>query len=150
VDAIVQAEVAIGLSLPQPFVASALRHDGQNLKSSALLGRWALLPLSQVVHKWLILGDSAGAEEDSDCVFTEGPVRPRLWDRSWVPFATTATGDYLALDLHPPAGGLRGQIVNWSQNSSFRSVVAPDFGAWLGQVLELLERRTPSPVSRRN
>ena len=149
-DAIVRAEVAMSLSLPPPFVASVSRHDGQDLKAPALLGRWALLPLTQVVHKWLILGDSAGAEEDSDCVFTEGPVRPRLWDRSWVPFATTATGDYLALDLHPPAGGARGQIVSWSQSSSFRSVVAPHLGAWFSQVLERLERRAPSPLSRRN
>jgi cell wall assembly regulator SMI1 len=151
-EAIAQAETALGVSFPPEFIASLAIHDGQDASEFEIFGDWGLLDVNGIVRKWRLLASLVDKGvlhtfDDPQWVLTEGPVRPRAWDRAWIPVATMGTGDYLLLDLNPPEGGRPGQIITYDHDSSTRAVVAADFGVWLGQIANQLETGEFEPVA---
>jgi molybdopterin molybdotransferase len=142
-QAIAQAETALGVGFPSEFIASLAVHDGQDDREFEVFGQWGLLDLANIVHAWRVLSGLRQKRvlntfDEPGLIVAEGTVRPRAWDRAWIPVATKGTGDYLLLDLNPPDTGRRGQIITYGHRSSTRTVVAPDFGAWLGQIADQL------------
>jgi cell wall assembly regulator SMI1 len=142
-EAIAQAEAALGVAFPSEFIASLAVHDGQDDREFEVFGQWGLLDLANIVDVWRVLSglQQTGVLNTFDeprLILTEGAVRPRAWDRAWIPVATKGTGDYLLLDLNPPDTGRRGQIITYGHRSSTRTVVVPDFSAWLGKIADQL------------
>jgi cell wall assembly regulator SMI1 len=143
-EAIARAEAAVEVSFPPEFIASLTVHDGQDDRAFEVFGNWGLLDLTGVVRKWqmfvaLVEKGVLPTDDEPESVVIEGPVRPRRWDRAWIPVATKGTGDYLLLDLNPPDGGRRGQVVMYGHRMSTRTVVTSDFGAWLGRIANQFE-----------
>ena len=141
---IADAEAIIGAEFPPELLASLAVHDGQRPDELEVFGEWALLCVAESARVWRKLARMAdeGALHTHDepaWVKVIGAVRPRSWDRASIPIASDGQGDHLILDLDPPRGGTRGQVVTYGPRRSSREVVAPDFGAWLAQIAARLE-----------
>jgi cell wall assembly regulator SMI1 len=142
-DAIAKAEADVGQPFPVELRQSLAVHDGQRGAGFEVFGVWGLLSLRQIVDEWSELqslaAEGAIATNDDPAIKTLGAVRPRWWDPAWIPVAKNASGDWLCLDMNPPASGRSGQVVAYWHDVPKREVVAPDFAAWLAQIAGQLE-----------
>jgi cell wall assembly regulator SMI1 len=136
--AIQRAEAEVKASFPDDFKASLQVHDGQDPNQMEVFGSWAVYPLEKVAQTWKWLqgqvADGSMKTADDPQLQADPSVRPRAWDPQWIPIAAKGTGDYLMMDLDPKDPSRRGQVIAWSPRSSKRTVVAPDFCAWLEQI----------------
>src|SRR5262245_38064230 len=97
---------AIGMKFPPELRESLAVHAGQR-QSDAAFGQWELFDLERVTSRWDSLAERVASgqfpDHDEPHIQIRGPVRPRWWDRAWIPVAADGTGDLLAVDLNPPA-----------------------------------------------
>jgi cell wall assembly regulator SMI1 len=63
--------------------------------------------------------------------------RADWWHPKWTPIASHNAGGIRFLDLAPKR---RGQVATWWQDGDGRSVFAPGFAEWLGDVADELEK----------
>jgi cell wall assembly regulator SMI1 len=142
-DAIARAEAEVGQPFPVELRQSLVVHDGQRGAGFEVFGVWGLLSLRQIVDTWRMLRGLATkgaiATKDDREIETIGAVRPRWWDPAWIPVAKNAFGDWLCLDMNPPASGRSGQVVAYWHDVPKREVMALDFGGWLAQIAGQLE-----------
>ena len=137
-EAVEQVERTLGAELPQDFRESLRIHDGQT--SFPVFARWKLLSCSSILERWkLQLRISRELGLESTPGRPEGPVRGVWWDALWVPIATDGAGNDLCLDLHPPAAGKRGQLIEYVHDDEGRPVVSTSFRAWLRGFVDDLE-----------
>jgi cell wall assembly regulator SMI1 len=82
-------------------------------------------------------------EPGGDQVTRTRKIRNDLgWRDGWIPFAVTAGGDLMVIDLDPGPTGTAGQVFRWyGYGGTPRHVVADSFPAWLDAVAEQLVRR---------
>ena len=110
-------------------------HDGQT-DSSGPFGSWDLLSVPGVADATAFLRDTMyGGAVDAD-----PGVTPCWWSRGWVPVASRGTGDYLVVDLAPPPGGRRGQLIEYRHDDDRRPRIASSLAAWLTALRERLAR----------
>ncbi len=131
-ESIERVEEILELELPEPLRRSLARHDGQEMRWPSLVEFGFLMPLQQVVDESRSLTD--WYEQRSGAAAAEEWWRPGL-----MPFVSR-DGDYLCLDLKPPAGRPRGEV--WAllhDDEPARSRIAADFGAWLRRWADELE-----------
>jgi cell wall assembly regulator SMI1 len=142
-EAVAAAEAALGTSFPPEFVASLGVHEGQSSRALEVLDGWRLYALPEIVRVWQRFCEMAAdgtlrTVDDPSSVFPKGPVRPRDWDRAWIPIGADGGGEHLMLDLDPPRGGVRGQVLRHPRAGS-PEVLAPGFAAWLRSVADQIE-----------
>lgn len=65
--------------------------------------------------------------------------RPNWWSHGWVPFLENGAGDFYCLDLDGTFTGNAGQVIRYWHDYEERSVIAPDFDAWLNALVDGLE-----------
>ncbi|HYO65816.1 MAG TPA: SMI1/KNR4 family protein [Archangium sp.] len=134
-ETIQQAEATVGVPFPSDLREFLSVHDGQSPDELEVFARWAPLSLERIVSIWQRSEERVQRgviqTEDNPDIRIHGPVRPRWWDRAWIPFAKDAEGDLLCLDLNPPPGGQHGQVILFIHDADKREVVAPSLGSWL-------------------
>lgn len=68
-----------------------------------------------------------------------GPIKTDHWNRKWIPFTCDDTGDFLCIDLDPPKGGKKGQIIFWWHEVGAVTVVADGFRELICRLADDLE-----------
>src|SRR5581483_1886564 len=131
--------------LPHDFVQSLKIHDGLRnsyLGPVRLFDYYALLPVSAILTVYRMMCDL-----QCKCDFggTQAKCDPAIrndtyWRPGWVPILD-ADGDKLVLDLDPAAGGVVGQVFEWSNTGSTPNrVLASSFGEWLEELSEVFRK----------
>jgi len=117
--------------LPEDFITCLRIHNGQKGEAPPLFDTQAFLPVRRILMGWSTWNDLL---EDGDFEGREGcskgAVKPVWWSVGWIPFASNGGGDYLCLDMDPPAQGEKGQVIRVFHDVADRIVIAPGFGAW--------------------
>jgi cell wall assembly regulator SMI1 len=134
---IAAAEKALGRPLPDDFLASLSRHDGQQPDpnrggSPGFVYGLYLFPITRAVQRHQVLDRllEQGVGRNAK-VLTDGPVRAVWWDRAWLPVADDGMSNFQCLDLHPAPRGRVGQVIQCRAQNPWRSVEAKSFRAWL-------------------
>jgi len=138
-----EAEVAMGISLPESVKACYRFHDGQQMPSNPVsyFPEWEFIPeflngeewysLSRMVRDWQSM---QGFEEG---IFGDvpdqqrGPVRQDVWHPKWLPLTSNGSGYLHCIDLAPRFTGRIGQIISWCHDSPERRQVARNLPEWL-------------------
>jgi cell wall assembly regulator SMI1 len=145
-----QAEVTLGITLPEDFKASCRIHNGGyalNLATETVMlpGGYALnlttemtlLPLEEVVSTWQDLKDCLEDETWANTLpehFKEDrsrwptvPLQLVWWHPQWIPFGSDSAGNCCCLDLAPTKGGSVGQVIDWDHEVGPTEVLASSF-----------------------
>ena len=148
-DEIAALESELGITLPNAFKASLAVHNGENdgWPCKVFVNHGAYLSTSRIVEEWRQRQQHGeDIEEDTDeliqqqVISVDGPVEPKMFLTSWVPFMECNGDVFWAMDFSPAAGGKEGQIieVDW-ENCSWK-VVADSFVDFLETYVTALER----------
>ena len=138
-DAIEALESGVDAIFPADFRAWLTLHGGQE-PGPGMFPHIPLLKAEEIPDAWrdlsrrfengmLTLGNPAELK-------LHGPVRRAWWSPHWIPFATDGNGNFLCLDLDPPARGENGQILESYRDWPERSVVAKSFTALLAETAD--------------
>ncbi len=120
-------------------LASYLRiHDGQDGRFD-LIRPWQLLSAQSIESEIELMSETFpdGEQKDIEAI---GPVKPVLWNRAWLPFASDGAGNLLCIDLDPDDGGTNGQVIQWAADPPYVEVIAPNLQAWFEEFAVDLER----------
>ena len=124
------AEKMLGFALPHEVRDFLGVHDGSG-------GVWLhdcgeFMSLAAMLSSWENEFDLWGDGSNDKCADPRGPIKKKWFTRNWLPILNAHTGDYVCVDLDPPHGGNRGQLISWYHDRGPTEVVADDFGALLG------------------
>ncbi len=108
-----EAEVALGITLPEHFKASYRIHDGGYIID-------------------LVTEIDAGipyyfTEHVTPSGWQTGPIQPVWWHQRWIPFGRDRAGNHCCLDLIPAPGGSVGQIIDRDHEAGPSRVLAASF-----------------------
>lgn len=120
-------------------LAAYLRiHNGQDGRFD-LIAPWQLLCVESIESEIELMNATFpdGEEEDIEAI---GPVKPLLWNRAWIPFASDGAGNLLCIDSDPDDGGTNGQVIQWAADPPYVEVIATNLRAWLEEFAVDLER----------
>jgi cell wall assembly regulator SMI1 len=127
--------------LPEDFIASLRRHDGQSNPTRLLdlFDHYTLLNADAMIDNSDMRADALGDDlEDTIEWMTPEKVRPIMNCRGWLQFAE-AEGDGFALDLAPLPAGTSGQIISLPVDGPTPTPEFPSYGAWLSSYAEKLD-----------
>ena len=134
------AEETLGYPLPREIREFLAVHDGSG--NLWLHDRGEFMSLGTMLSSWDNEFDLWGDGNNDEWADPQGPIKRKWFTREWLPVLDARTGDYVCIDLDPPRGGKRGQLIAWSHTTGPTEVIAPDFAALLGAfVAELSEGR---------
>lgn len=148
-DQVRTLETELDVSLPDSFKTSLAVHSGEDdgWPAKVFTDYGAYLSTSCIAEEWRqrqqfdedIEGDP---EEliDQNVIMVDGPVKPKMFLTSWVPFLECNGDVFWDLDFSPAAGGKKGQVieVDWEGNSW--KVIADSFADFLENYVTGLER----------
>jgi cell wall assembly regulator SMI1 len=124
---------------PTEELTSYLRiHDGQDGRFD-LIVPWQLLSVESIESEIELMNETFRDREDEE-IDAIGPVKPVLWNRAWIPFASDGAGNLLCIDLDPDDGGDDGQVIQWAADPPYVEVIAPSLQGWLEAFALDLER----------
>lgn len=161
-DEIRQAEVAMGVQLPDDIKASYRLHNGSNrhflIGDRQFHSLWKLHSLAEMVDHWNILKETIETtfpkqdeivfEADFEVAEDKVPVywgsviqvATGWWYPEWVPILEFGNGDALCIDLAPEPAGQIGQVIEfWHETGSRNMAVAPSWQAFLVAFADDLE-----------
>jgi cell wall assembly regulator SMI1 len=135
-------EAELGCHLPVDFRSFYLIHDGQESGADfGLIYGLPVLPIDQVTANWRMwseIADSWTDHEHERCLSGER-IQPLYANRGWVPFTHDWGGNHLGVDLAPGPTGLVGQVINFGRDEQDKYVLADNFTAMWGWLLEQYE-----------
>jgi cell wall assembly regulator SMI1 len=102
-------ERGFGHCFPRDVRDFFMMHQGQGKLRAPLLPPWFTMDFDELLQHWSRMGELASAGGQPPTV--EGPVRPVLGCRGWIPFARDHRNSLLAFDLEPAEGGSLGQLI---------------------------------------
>jgi cell wall assembly regulator SMI1 len=136
-EQIVRLQEALGLTLPDDYVACLKIHNGQAADVGGMFEGSEFLSTDEILAQWTIWkdlldsGDFIGIKSDPS-----NGVRDDWWNASWIPFTYNGSGDHLCLDLAPHVCGSSGQVITMWHDSSERELLAPNFRSWFNSYLK--------------
>ncbi len=131
-DEIQILEGALGVKLPDDFIASLKIHNGQAGRCTGCFDGDYLLSVRGILKEWtswrdlVVEGSFEGITSDPD-----GGVKDDWFNLRWIPFAANGMGDCLCLDFDPAPGGTVGQVVRVLHDDERRECLAASFEQWL-------------------
>lgn len=141
-------EQEMGMALPKEFIESLTIYDGQQSRSSGILGSaWQLLSTSGVLTQIrmyreltqdkklssMFLGPSDGLKDTAK-------IKNIYWNICSVPIGDNS-GNHFLLDLDPEPKGTYGQVIQFTRAVGPERVVAKSFADWLEKYAKRYERR---------
>ena len=148
-DQVHALESELGVTLPDAFKASLAVHNGENdgWPCKVFVNHGAYLSTSRIIEEWRQRQQfGEDIEEDSDeliqldVITVDGPVQPKMFLSSWVPFLECNGDVFWAMDFSPAAGGKEGQIIEVDWESCSWKVIADSFVDFLDKYVTTLER----------
>lgn len=147
-------EAAVGSPLGPGLRASLRRHDGQKPGGPAVFPDGLIyLSVERIradwEHRTRRLASMLGDRDDfaawrrsvqKGVIFIGGPVRARLADPRWIPFADSNSDFFWFVDNDPAPGGRPGQIVHVDPEGTLWEVRADSFEEHLRNWADALER----------
>jgi cell wall assembly regulator SMI1 len=134
------AEETLGYPLPRELREFLAVHDGSG--NLWLHDRGEFMSLDTILSSWDNEFDLWGDGDNDEWATPRGPIKKKWFTRKWLPVLDARTGGYVCIDLDPPRGGKRGQLITWYHDNGPTEVIAPSFGALLGGfVAELAQGR---------
>lgn len=136
-EQIASLEQALGITLPDDYVACLKIHNGQATGVGGLFEGAEFLSTDEILAQWTVWkdlldsGDFAGITSEP-----ASGIRNDWWNAGWIPFTHNGGGDHLCLDLAPDAAGSRGQVITMWHDSGERELIAPCFDAWFKAYLK--------------
>ena len=148
-EQITALESELGIALPDMFKASLAVHDGENdgWPCKVFANHGAYLSTSRIVEEWRQrqqFGEDIEGDPDEllrqDVITVEGPVKPKMFLRDWVPFLECNGDVFWAMDFSPAAGGTAGQIIEVDWEGCSWKVVADSFADFFENYVTAIER----------
>ncbi|MDQ1832365.1 SMI1/KNR4 family protein [Massilia scottii] len=130
-EQIASLEDAIGIKLPEDYVACLKIHNGQNPEVGGLFDGSEFLSTDDILAQWTVWKGLLDGGDFVD-VYSDpaSGVQKDWWNARWIPFTHNGCGDHLCLDLAPEASGSLGQVITMWHDSGERELAAPSFGSW--------------------
>ncbi|MCS0584224.1 SMI1/KNR4 family protein [Massilia pinisoli] len=122
---------ALGVTLPDDYVACLKIHNGQASNSGGMFDGYEFLSTDEILAQWTVWkelldgGDFAGYKSDP-----ANGIRGDWWNAGWIPFTHNGCGDHFCLDLAPDTAGSQGQVITMWHDWGERERLSPSFGAW--------------------
>jgi cell wall assembly regulator SMI1 len=127
-SALVEAEAALGFSLPRELRESLAIHDGNERAFWLHEEQFgALMPLRDIVQTWQTLVELFGVGSNDASAKPPARIKRHWWHRKWAPFLHPDLGDKTCIDLDPAKGGKRGQVFYWSHTGGPGGIIAPSY-----------------------
>ena len=148
-EQITALESELGTALPDTFKTSLAVHNGENdgWPCRVFVNHGAYLSTSRIVEEWRQRQQfGEDIEEDPDelsqlgVISIDGPVHPKLFSPSWVPFLECNGDVFWAMDFSPAAGGTAGQIIEVDWEGCSWKVVADSFAEFFENYVTAIER----------
>jgi cell wall assembly regulator SMI1 len=137
VAAFAQAEETLGYAMPNELKEFLAVHDGSG--NLWLHDHGEFMSLDRMLAAWDQEFDLWGDGNNDEWATPQGPIKKKWFSRRWLPVLDSRTGDYVCIDLDPPKGGRRGQIITWRHDNGPTEVIAPSFRTLLSEfVAELV------------
>ena len=148
---ICKAEQMLGHRLPDDVRAFYLLHNGlPGLEIIPDVNIGELLPLvfkkysvtlqtRSVISNWEFFKETSG-NMDEKWIKPKGPIRKMEWSSDWLPLFDNTQGDHVFVDLNPPKGGSRGQLIDWWRADGPKRILARSFRTLLERVANDIER----------
>lgn len=139
-DQVAAVEAALDVTLPEPWRASLLRHDGTDE------GGWPtgeLLSTQRIVDEtnvWRKLLDGGTFEDSASDRGDDGEaLAPGWWNRGWICLDADGAGNGAAVDLEPGPEGSVGQVIDMDHEVGPSGPMADDVAAYLERVVDSLD-----------
>lgn len=148
-DQIHELESELGLTLPDSFKASLAAHNGEDdgWPSKVFIDHGAYLSTSRIVEEWRRrqeFGEDIKEDPEElmrlDVITVDGPVKPKMFMASWVPFLECNGDVFWAMDFSPAEGGKEGQIIEVDWEGCSWKVIANSFVDLFEKYVTRLER----------
>ena len=139
-----QLEATIGEKLPTSFVEYLTTFDGQNHNDFEIsfIGANSLLTIKEILEVWTMQVELFADEPEIE--ITENKVKPKIWDKKWIPFSDFMANQRLVIDLNPGKNGTYGQILQLWAGQDLEDdevVVANSFDEFTKHILEDLKSK---------
>lgn len=148
---IAAAEAAMGVEFPDDLKSLYRLHDGSNADVPSVFddGHW-FMPLEQAVEHFATMSQFADEQPYEDfegwrasirahIISVEGPVKPWVFSKLWIPL-TSSNGDvHRYLDLDPAPGGQPGQVIEHYPEACSHKVLAGSLAEYLENHATALE-----------
>ncbi len=124
------ALTALAPALPPFMLDLWKKHDGDD--ESGSLGGWSMMGVENIVDEhafWMAFTSEAPPPDDA--------LPAVWWQASWVPFASSGGGDFLAVDTSPEG---QGRVFVLLMDPPFRRVLAPSFEDFVIELVHAIER----------
>jgi internalin A len=121
-----EAEIELGLVLPEELRALYLLHDGEETNGPGLFMGLRFLPVEELVQHWKVWAELEadwGVEAEHYSV-PMGWIQERYINRGWLPIGEDGGGNHIGIDLAPGPEGRIGQIINFGRDEETKYVIA--------------------------
>ena len=137
---IAETQAILNVTFPPDLHTCYEIHNGSESFFPAVDTSRYLMPLSEVVAHWKMLGENLDRNEFAGIeVIADIGIAPVFWHKGWIPFISNGGGDYFCLDLAPGEEGVIGQIVSFNHETGERWLVAPSLRTWLWDLVQELQ-----------
>lgn len=140
-DDILILEGALGVKLPEAFIASLKIHNGQSNQQGICFFDETLLDIKGILSEWavwhglVVEGAFEGVTSDPD-----SGIKDDWYNLKWIPLTKDGMGNSVCLDLDPAPGGTHGQVIRVWHDDDRRERVAASYEEWLQwMVMELTD-----------
>jgi cell wall assembly regulator SMI1 len=127
-DALAAAEAHLRRALPEELKALLEIHDG----GPGVFAGLDLMNTASIVWAHRHVSENASLDDVPEHLRWVLDAEGRAW---WIPFASTAGGDYFCVDLAPGMGGTVGQVFRWNHDDVTGPPLAPSLAAWLARIV---------------
>lgn len=131
-------QATYGSKMPPDLVGSLRHHGGQNPAAPGLFYGARYLGPREIQAEMLVWWSVAETEELWSAEDSTGRVRQSGWERGWLPFTSSASGDHYCIDMCPGAAGEIGQVI-YFQCEAPALWSARSLTDWLSHYADLLE-----------
>ena len=126
--------------------------DGQNRSVECAPLFWngySFMSLSQMIGDWNMLKElwetqPDFAEKYPIQVGMDAAIKSNHWKLEWIPVGITGSGDRYCIDYAPTNSGVKGQIIEFIHDDTFRRLWSDDIKSFLGSIDDALRRDVAS------
>jgi cell wall assembly regulator SMI1 len=149
-----ELELILGMDLPEALRVFLSVHDGeeQNWSPGVFADYHWFLPCEQISVIWKQLAEIAAeygdnednfdkwrAQVEDNIISINGPVKPLMGSKKWIPISDADGNTQRFLDFDPPEGGILGQVIDMDSEGCMHQVIAPSFLDFLNKYIDDLE-----------
>ena len=107
-----------------------------------LFGGYEFLSLEQAKKQWIDIKDISKTFSDNNFITVRDGdfVHPHYLDTGWIPLAMDGGGNFYGVDMNPPEGGTKGQVILFGPDEDQRRVLG-------NSISDLFNKLAENPIS---